>query len=115
MAVLLRLLLLLLPIVALLAFIRHRMKDDLSEEEQEQEIEKLRRTLTGLAASFALVAFSLYFLTDTGAPGTCYISPKTVDGKVVSGRYVAEDDPACIAERARKTPTTDSLYKDDNG
>ena len=102
MALVLRVLLFLLPLVAFVTFLKYRLSSDKSEAALAAETERLKRRLIFIAALFLLAVVALNIVTTRGTPAECYIPPKTVDGKIVKGRYVPNDDPACIAEKKRK-------------
>lgn len=92
MAVILRIILLLAPMLLLVMWLRWRMKKDRSEEELDTELFRLRLGL-GILAGVALAAgIGLRIMDDDGGgPRMKYIPPHTVDGVVVPGRYVPED------------------------
>ncbi|NVJ70446.1 MAG: hypothetical protein HWE08_08845 [Alphaproteobacteria bacterium] len=92
-AAILRIILLLLPLVALLMWLRWRMKTDRSEDELQQDLTKLRRGLIVVVIMALATGIGLK-LTDPnkGDARTKYIPPHTVDGEVVPGRFVPADE-----------------------
>ncbi len=91
--IILRIALLLMPLVAVIFWLRWLLKKDQTEEERQQDISRLQKTL-GVLVLVALVAgVSLRLLDDrTGDARTRYIPPHSEDGKVVPGRFVSDDD-----------------------
>ncbi|WP_417465069.1 hypothetical protein [Kordiimonas sp.] len=91
--IILRIALLLMPLVAVIFWLRWRLKKDQTEEERQQDISRLQKTL-GVLVLVALVAGVCLRLLDdrTGDARTRYIPPHSEDGKVVPGRFVSDDD-----------------------
>lgn len=106
MAVILKLIMLASPVVGVFLFLRFRLRQAADDNTLDVEIKQLKTKLMTICGIFFLSAITLYFITEKGAPGSCFISPRSVDGVIQPGRYVAENDILCLQERARKTPDT---------
>jgi hypothetical protein len=92
-AVILRLILLLIPVVALVMWIRWRMRTDRTEEELAADFARMRWSLIVLVLAAAAAGISLRLLDDQrGDPRSTYIPPHTEDGKVVPGRFKPADE-----------------------
>lgn len=93
MALVFRIVLLLLPIVALVLWLRWRSKNDLDEAAQDLELKRFRIGLGLLAAAMLLAGLGLRFTDDgSGSTDSVYIPPHVEDGKVVPGRFVPKDE-----------------------
>lgn len=92
-AAILRIVLLLLPLVALFMWLRWRMRTDRTEEELQADLIKLRKWLVGIIIVAIFSVLGLKFADESaGDARTKYIPPHTVDGKVVPGRFVPADE-----------------------
>ncbi len=92
-AVILRLVLLVLPIVAVVIWLRWRMRTDRTEDELARDVGTLRKLLVLLIIVMIGAGLGLK-LTDenTGDPRTKYIPPHTENGRVVPGQLVPADE-----------------------
>lgn len=113
-AAFLRILLLLLPLVAVLMWLRWRMRKDRTEEELQHEIANFRKVM-GLLILVAIAAGVGLKLTDenTGDPRTKYIPPHTENGQVVPGRFVPVDEEPKDAPEDPKGSTEDTDTESD--
>lgn len=93
MAIVLRLILLLAPILLLVMWLRWRMKRDRSEEDLDAELYRLRLGI-GILVALALAAGIGLRLFDegSGGPKMKYIPARTENGEVVPGGYVPEKE-----------------------
>lgn len=104
--IILRAALLLMPLVAVIFWLRWRLKKDQTEEERRQDISRLQKTLGVLVLVALAAGMSLRLLDDsTGDARTRYIPPHSEDGKVVPGRFVSED----------KEDKQDNMKEDEKG
>lgn len=93
MAFFLRLMLILIPIAALLMWIRWRMKRDLDEETREIEFRRLRIGLAVLLAVTLATGLGLRFFDDgAGDIDSIYVPARVEDGKVIPGYYIPKDE-----------------------
>lgn len=108
-AAILRIVLLLLPLVVLLLWLRYRMRTNRTEDELEQERAMLRKVVITLLIVGAAAGIALKFAdTNTGDARTKYIPPHTENGQVVPGRFVPVDEAADEPETAPKETSPES-------
>ena len=101
MALLFRILLLSLPVIAVIAWLRWRMREDKTEEERLADFAKLRNTLGILVVVGLVAGIGLKLVDDrTGDPRTKYIPPHSENGQVVPGRFVPEDEDTTSGDAA---------------
>lgn len=92
MVIVLRIIMLLLPLVALLMWLRWRAKRGLEPEDLVLEQRKLRNGLLAVVLSFLAAGLLLrVFDPDVGDTDSVYIPAHEVDGKLVPGRFVPKD------------------------
>ncbi|PCI61111.1 MAG: hypothetical protein COB37_08670 [Kordiimonadales bacterium] len=99
MAILIRILLLLLPMVGLIMWLRWRARRKAGEEISDGEYLRLQITLGGIAVMLLVAGLSLKFIGDSGAAGQVYVPAKIVDGQLIEGHFIdpekkSETDPA---------------------
>jgi hypothetical protein len=113
-AAILRIVLLLLPVVAVLMWLRWRMRTDRTEDDLVRDVATLRKTLVILILVAVGAGLGLKFTdSNTGAPGTKYIPPHSENGRVVPGRLVpADEEPA---EADKTNPESDDQREQDPG
>lgn len=106
-AAVLRIVLLLLPLVALLLWLRWRLKKDRDEEELARELSRLRRTLVVIVLAAVVAVLGLRFSDEeAGDPRTKYIPPHTENGQVVPGRFVPiEEEDQSEGEDSEQAPS----------
>ncbi|WP_417450736.1 hypothetical protein [Kordiimonas sp.] len=93
MAIFLKLLLMSLPVIVVIVWLRWRMKEDQTEEEQLADIARLKKTLAVLVVVGLAAGVGLKLVDDrTGDPRTKYIPPHSENGQVVPGRFVPLDE-----------------------
>ncbi len=101
--IILRILLFLLPIVALIIWLRWRMKEDKDEAALDNDVRRMRTVLIVIALAILATGLALKFMDgDKGEARTKYIPPHTVNGEVVPGRFVAEDEAEEIEKAAQE-------------
>ncbi len=117
-AVILRLVLLLLPIVAVVVWLRWRMRTDRTEDELARDVGTLRKLLVLLIIVMIGAGLGLK-LTDenTGDPRTKYIPPHSENGRVVPGKLVpADETPKDSTKDSQDTnPESDDPSEQDPG
>lgn len=92
MIVVLRIIMLLLPMVALLMWLRWRSKRGLEAEDLAFEQRRLRNGLLAVAASFLVAGLLLrVFDPDVGDTDSVYIPARVVDGELIPGQFVPKD------------------------
>lgn len=105
MAFFLRLMLILIPIVALLLWIRWRMKRDLDEETRRIEFKRFRIGLASLLVALLATGLGLRFFDDgAGDVDSVYVPARVEDGKVIPGYYIPKEE-ARPKEKAEKSTT----------
>lgn len=93
MAILFRILLVLIPIVAVIFWLRWRASENLDEEERELELRRLRMVLVALVLALFGVGLGFRTMDDsTGDVDQVYVPARVEDGKVVPGRFVPRDE-----------------------
>lgn len=93
MAFFLRLMLILIPIIGLLMWIRWRMKRDLDEKTRQVEFKRFRIGLTVLLVVTLATGLGLRFLDEgAGDVDSVYVPARVEDGKVIPGYYIPKDD-----------------------
>lgn len=93
MAVVLRILLVLLPIMALILWLRWRAKRDLGEEIRELEVKRLRVGMSILTAALLLTGLAFRFLDDTsGEIDQVYVPARMENGVLIPGKFVPRDE-----------------------
>lgn len=93
MAFFLRLMLILIPIVGLLLWIRWRMKRDLDEEIRLVEFRRFRIGMGVLLAAMLATGLGLRFFDDgAGDVDSVYVPARVEDGKVIPGYYIPKED-----------------------
>ncbi len=109
MAIFLRILLLSLPVIAVIAWLRWRMKEDKTEEERAADLAKLQKTLVVLVVVGLGAGLGLKLVDDRmGDARTRYIPPHSEDGKVVPGRFVPENGEDEAQESPDNSPDKSS-------
>lgn len=92
MTIFLRIMLVIIPIVGLLLWIRWRMKRDLDEETREIEFRRFRIGLVALLVASLATGLGLRFLDDgAGEIDSVYVPARVEDGKVIPGYYIPKD------------------------
>ena len=92
MVVMLRVLLVLLPVVALILWLRWRHKRDLGDEVRELEAKRLRVGMTILTVALLLTGLGFRFLDDTsGDVDEVYVPARVENGVLIPGKFVPKD------------------------
>ena len=93
MAIFLRFMLILIPIVALLLWMRWRMKRDLDEETRKAEFKRLQVGMTVLVVATLATGLGLRFFDDgAGDVDSIYVPARVEDGKLIPGYYIPKDE-----------------------
>lgn len=90
--IIMRLLLLALPVIALILWLRWRARRVAADGPMDGDVRALIRSLLILLAIGLAAAIGLYTLDDNQAPaGQIYVPPQVVDGELIPGHFI---DPA---------------------
>lgn len=109
MAVLLRILLILIPIMALFLWLRWRVKRDLDEETREIEFRRLRAGFVALVVALFAVGLGIRFLDETsGDVDQVYVPARVENGVLIPGRFVSKDE----AEAQSSAPEQETEKED---
>ncbi|GHF23775.1 hypothetical protein GCM10017044_17930 [Kordiimonas sediminis] len=91
--IIVRLILILVPIAAVIFWLRWRIKRKHSDAELSEDISDLRRILLISIALIFGAAMTLYFVDDgKGDPNMRYVPPYEKDGKIIPGHFVPIDE-----------------------
>lgn len=109
MVVLFRLILLLIPIVALVLWLRWRSKRDLDDEAREAELKIIKRWGVVLVIALIGAGFGFRFLDDNSGDTDMVYVPARVDaeGTLIPGHYVSKEEAERAAEEAARTKEDD--------
>jgi len=115
-AAFLRIVLLLLPLVAMGMWLRWRIANRGDEAELQQEFKRLRKTLVVLIVLMLMSVLGLWLSNDErGQPGLKYIPPHSENGKVVPGHFVPADKRTPPASDTGKDPQKETPEAPDGG
>lgn len=93
MVIFLRIMLLLLPIIAVVLWLRWRAKQKNDDADLQKELKRFKVAMAVILAAIVCVGLSLRVFDDSsGDTDTVYIPPHVVDGKVVPGRFVPKEE-----------------------
>lgn len=93
MAVLLRILLVLLPIIALVLWLRWRVKREQGEDVRELEAKRLRVGMSILTVALLLTGLAFRFLDNTsGDVDQVYVPARVENGVLIPGKFVPKDE-----------------------
>jgi len=91
-AIFLRLMLILIPVVGLLLWIRWRMKRDLDEETRKTEFRRFRIGMTVLVLATLATGLGLRFFDEgAGEIDSIYVPARVENGKVIPGYYIPKE------------------------
>lgn len=107
MVILLRILLVLLPIVLLLVWIRWRSKVNAGGEIPESEVRTLRHSLVAIVVAIIGVGVGLKMFDDSGDVDGVYVPARVENGKLIPG-YFKPTDEAEEEGRQKKDGADDS-------
>ncbi|WP_262696107.1 hypothetical protein [Kordiimonas aquimaris] len=94
MLVFLRIMLLILPILAVALWLRWRSKQSMEDADLQLEAKRFRIGVGFLLVAMVLTGLSLRVFDDgAGDTDSVYVPPHVVDGEVVPGKFVPKDDP----------------------
>lgn len=94
MLIFLRIMLLVLPILAVVLWLRWRSKRSIEDVDIELEAKRFRIGIGALLVAMVFVGLSLRVFDDgAGDTDSVYVPPHVVDGKVVPGKFVPKEDP----------------------
>ncbi|WP_308911876.1 hypothetical protein [Pseudokordiimonas caeni] len=93
-AIFFRFVLLALPLVAVVFWLRHRARADRTEEELEADIRRLRKMLGACVVGMLVAAIGLYLTDDRRSDAhTRYIPPHMEGDTLVPGRFEPMEEP----------------------
>lgn len=105
MAVVIRIILVLLPIIALILWLRWRSKRDQGEEIRELEAKRLRIGMSILTVALLLTGLAFRFLDNTsGEVDQVYVPARVENGVLIPGKFVPKDE---VPEEAQKEDSDD--------
>ena len=104
--IVIRIILLLLPLIGVLYYLRWRYKLKLSgENASDEDLQQIRKVLTTIVVALILLGLSLRFFDTTNSDkNKIYVPPHVVDGKVIPGKFV---DPEEV-EKPKEKPKPDN-------
>ena len=112
MIVVIRILLLLLPVVGLLFWIRSRARRSAEGEFSDEDVKHLRLGLVGLVVLLLIAGFGIRMTESSGGEGEFYVPARVENGKTIPGHFVTED-PDQTAVDAEPDESTDDEDGDD--
>lgn len=93
MVILLRILLVLLPLVLLIAWIRWRVRTNKGEGLPEKEVKTFKRILFSILAAIIAVGASLKVMDDSSSDvDRVYVPARVENGKLIPGHFVPADE-----------------------
>lgn len=93
MAIVIRIILVLLPVIALILWLRWRSKRDLGEEIREIEARRLRIGMTVLTVMLLLTGLAFRFMDGTsGEVDQVYVPARVENGVLIPGKFVPKDE-----------------------
>lgn len=106
--IILRILLVLLPVLLLVWWLRGRAKRAKGEQIQDKDLKRARLTLLGFVVLIAALGLALKFSDDSGETDLVYVPAKVVDGKLIPGHFVPADEapaePAPVQLQRKAAP-----------
>ncbi len=106
MVIFLRILLVLLPIILLVVWVRWRSKVNKGGEIPESEIKSLRRTLAVLVVTIIGVGIGLKLSDESGDVDGVYVPARVEDGKLIPGYFKPQEEDS--DEHSKKEGADDS-------
>lgn len=91
MIIVIRVLLLLLPVVGLLFWIRARARRSANGEFSDEDVKHLRLGLVGLVVLLLIAGIGIRMTDTSGGEGEFYIPARVENGKTIPGHFVTED------------------------
>ena len=104
MALVIRILLLLLPVVLVLLWVRWRMKKNSEEGLTDKDAKQLRLGLVSVIIGLVLAGVGLRFTDDSSDANKVYVPAYMENGKLVPGGFLPADHPEAVKhlERTKK-------------
>ena len=113
MIIVIRILLLLLPVIGLIFWIRARARRSQSGEFSNEDVKHLRLGLVGLVVLLLIAGIGIRMTDTSGGEGEFYVPARVENGKTIPGHFVTEDpDKSADEEEAAENPD-DSEDSDD--
>ncbi len=101
MAILIRIIMLLLPIILVVFWVRWRIKKNSEEGLTDKDSKQLRVVLVSVLVGLLLAGVGLRLTDDSGSEDQVYIPAYMENGKLVPGHFVPASDPEA-ARRLKK-------------
>ncbi|MCK0068564.1 hypothetical protein [Kordiimonas laminariae] len=104
MAIFIRILLLILPVVLVLLWVRWRIKKNSEEGLSDKDAKQLRIGLISVIIGLVVAGIGLRFTDDSGDVDKVYVPAYMENGKLVPGGFLPADHPEAIKhlERTKK-------------
>jgi len=100
MVIIFRILLLLVPVIGLVLWLRWRAKKKAGDEIGEDDIKKLRQGLIGLVILLLVAAIGIRLTDTSGGTSGRYVPARVENGKTIPGHFV-DDEPKEEAEEEK--------------
>jgi len=113
MIVAIRILLLLLPVIGLLFWIRARARRKANGELSDEDIKHLRLGLLGLVVLLLVAGFGIRLTESSGGEGEFYVPARVENGKTIPGHFVKEDPEKAKDKEEASESTDDGEDSDD--
>ena len=100
MAIVFRILLILIPIVAVILWLRWRASETMDEEDREAELKRLKIGLGALVVALFAVGIGFRTMDDSsGEVDQVYVPARVEDGKVIPGKFVPRQEAEALKEK----------------
>jgi len=111
--VIIRVLLLLLPVIGLLFWIRARARKNARGEMSDEDVKHLRLGLIGLVVLLLIAGFGIRMTDNSGDGGAFYVPARVENGKTIPGHFVDEDPTKAKSEKDNEDSKENEENSDD--